>query len=106
MTFFFFGSGLNSIWPPGASGSDFPFWKVIWLGVHRVLLCWYARSTLSGGSSEKASIRGMEPGREWHGLILTPEKIISPTYGKNTAMPPGAGSEHGDVLAGEPVTPI
>ena len=25
MTFFCFGSGLNSMWPPRASGSDFPF---------------------------------------------------------------------------------
>jgi hypothetical protein len=31
---FFFGSGLNSIWPPGASDSDSPFWKAISPGMN------------------------------------------------------------------------
>ena len=44
-TFRFFGSGLNSIWPPGASGSDFPFWKVISLGLNvtRPVIVWAMR---------------------------------------------------------------
>jgi hypothetical protein len=45
MTFFCFASGLNSIWPPRASGSDFPFWNVISEGVNvtRPVIVWAVR---------------------------------------------------------------